>query len=641
MSALFFGSWDELGITIPNGRISGKFETTCPKCSPYRKNGNKLKKCLTVNLDTKYFKCHNDGCEQYGYIVNRGDRKEYLRPDPIQPKDIKNPISLNWVDYFSSRKIGVNTLMKLKVLSTPYKFPQNDFAESEAIAFPYYHNETLLFYKYRGINKEFSMSKAPQLIFWNINCILGSPKNTVKDVIICEGEIDVLSWVECGFERVVSVPNGATLSTNPTQYQYLDRTIAMFEKVGTIYISTDNDEAGQKLKEDLVRRLGREKCKIVKLPDNCKDANDVLKLENGAKLLKECFEKADWYPITGIKRFSDIESKFDNIRNGEIKYYKKLGWKPVDDLITFNNGNAVTLVSGAPNSAKSQFALEIAVRQSIIHGMKWAIFSNESGESEDVFTLIFKIFTGQRLSKNETWNIPLATDDLYLYTKSFMSNHFTIIDDVDLKTLTFSEFLEICEQLVKKYGVSGAIGDPFNNFTNAFNEHSPMMSDSLNTTLMEAKKFCKKYDLHLIIVPHPSSLSATNGMIKSAYSINGGAVWANKPDNVILLNRQAETADYHNGLGDDVEILVEKVKKNFAGRKGKALLKYHVATGRFGFEDDLGQIHFDNYESLMCVKDSQDEDFDPFNVPVLTKPISEQKPDLEDLSDDYFENTFN
>lgn len=641
--AIFLGSWDELGIQIPYGRVIGKFTTTCPKCSPYRKNGNKQKKCLTVNLDTKHFTCHNDGCEQYGYIVNRGDRKEYFKPEPIKLRDIENPIALSWVNYFLNRGISISTLTKIGVVTTLYKFPQNDFQESEAVAFPYYHNENLLFYKYRGINKEFSMSKAPQLIFWNINSILRSAKETVKDVIICEGEIDVLSWVEAGYERVISVPNGATLKGGSTQYQYLDRTIHVFDKVETIYISTDNDEAGLKLKEDLVRRLGREKCKIVELPKTCKDANDVLKLEKGKDKLIEYFESADWYPISGIKRLSgEVEKRFDEKRNGNVKSYKKLGWKPVDDLIKFNNGNALTLVSGAPNSAKSQYALEIAVRQSIVHGMKWAAFSNETGEAEDVYEVIFKIMTGMRISSAEKWDIPVAENDVYLYIKGFIKDHFIIIDDVDLDSLTFTEFLQIVSELVKKYGINGAIGDPFNNFTNAFTEHSKMMSESLNQTLSDAKKFCKKNDIHLILVPHPVGLGATGGMIRSAYSMNGGAAWYNKTDNICLLNRQKDTSDYKNGLGDDVELTIEKVKKNFAGRKGETILKYHLSTGRFGYENDLGQVHFDTYESLFAVRDSQtdaalDEFENAMNTPL---PQSMPKANFREMTEEEAESYF-
>jgi twinkle protein len=274
--------------------------------------------------------------------------KEYIRPEPIKLRDIENPIGLGWVDYFLNRGISINTLMKLKVITTTYKFPQNEFAESEAVVFPYYKDERLLFYKYRGLKKEFAMSKAPELIFWNIDSMIATRSNTVKDVIICEGEIDVLSWVEAGFERVISVPNGANLKASATTYPYIDNTITCFDNIETIYISTDSDEAGKKLKEDLCRRMGRDRCKIIELPEGCKDANDVLKLEKGKEKLVRAFENADWYPMDGVFTLSgDVEEEYDALMRGDVPSYKSLGWKPIDELVKFNNGDALTLISGA------------------------------------------------------------------------------------------------------------------------------------------------------------------------------------------------------------------------------------------------------------------------------------------------------
>lgn len=609
---LFFKTWDDFGVKVPNHITSGQFSTTCPICSHLRKPENRKKPCLTVNLDTLYFKCHNNGCEKYGYIRPTSGMKEYQRPEVIKPRDIENPIGLSWVDYFLKRGISINTLMKLKVITTAYKFPQNEFSESEAVVFPYYKDERLLFYKYRGLKKEFAMSKAPELIFWNIDSMITTRSQTVKDVIICEGEIDVLSWVEAGFERVISVPNGANLKASVTTYPYIDNTITYFDNIETIYISTDSDEAGKKLKEDLCRRMGRDRCKIIELPEGCKDANDVLKLEKGKERLVKAFENADWYPMDGVFTLSgDVEEEYEALMRGDVPSYKSLGWKPVDELVKFNNGDALTLVSGAPGSAKSQFALEIAVRQSIIHGMKWVLFSNESGSPAMIFQLLAKILTGMRGSDKENWDIPIMSKDVHLYIKGFIKSHFIIVDDVDLKSFKFSDFLELCEKQIKRHGISGVIADPFNNFENAFNEFDQTMAISLNATLTKAKKFCKSNNIHLIIVPHPAKLE---GAMKSSYQISGGSAWFNKPDSIIFLNRQADTADYKNGLGDDIEIVVDKIKKNFAGKKGTVTVKYHVATGRFGYEDDFGVVKFDNYQSLNALKASQ-SDIEPFIDP--------------------------
>lgn len=76
---------------------------------------------------------------------------------------------------------------------------------------------------------------------------------------ITEGELDAASFVTIGRRDVVSVPSGA--NSNLT---WLDRFIPThFEDKKTIYIAVDEDSAGLKLRDELLRRLGTERCRIV------------------------------------------------------------------------------------------------------------------------------------------------------------------------------------------------------------------------------------------------------------------------------------------------------------------------------------------------------------------------------------------
>ena len=81
-------------------------------------------------------------------------------------------------------------------------------------------------------------------------------------------------------------------------------------------LATDNDEPGQALAEELARRLGRERCLLLRWPQGqtstlqadgsrangyLKDANEVL-LNGGAEALLECVANAEPYPIRGLFR---------------------------------------------------------------------------------------------------------------------------------------------------------------------------------------------------------------------------------------------------------------------------------------------------------------------------------------------------
>ena len=90
--------------------------------------------------------------------------------------------------------------------------------------------------------------------------------------------MDVLALREAGISNAISVPNGATLNSN--NLDYLDNCIDYFDDKTRIILAVDQDEPGQMLQRELVRRLGAEVCYLIDFNGN-KDANDFL-LEHGA-----------------------------------------------------------------------------------------------------------------------------------------------------------------------------------------------------------------------------------------------------------------------------------------------------------------------------------------------------------------------
>jgi twinkle protein len=90
--------------------------------------------------------------------------------------------------------------------------------------------------------------------------------------------MDALSLVQAGFMNVVSVPDGAPASgSNPTdkKFSYLLSAEEHLMNAETIILCTDSDSAGKFLRDELSRRIGREKCFRITYPDGCKDMNDV------------------------------------------------------------------------------------------------------------------------------------------------------------------------------------------------------------------------------------------------------------------------------------------------------------------------------------------------------------------------------
>ena len=164
-----------------------------------------------------------------------------------------------WIKYLASRGIGTKYLKKFARLG-----------KSNTMMMPLTNGKKVVGIKYRTIDKKIFSERDSQsdyLLGWQL----------VKDfsyIIIVEGEIDLLSALEVGFESVVSLPFGAgNLKAIENQKDWL----SSFEK---IIIATDSDTQGKKSKDEIVKILSNVKSNKNKLFEVdlgiYKDFNEVL-----------------------------------------------------------------------------------------------------------------------------------------------------------------------------------------------------------------------------------------------------------------------------------------------------------------------------------------------------------------------------
>jgi len=122
----------------------------------------------------------------------------------------------------------------------------------------------------------------------------------LDEVVVCEGEIDALSWWTMGIPAV-SVPGGAG------DLQWIEIDWEWLEQFTTIYVSFDMDDAGQKPLPEIVERLGKERCRIVELPQ--KDFNDCLKGGITKEETQALLEGSAFCDIEEIKSAGDFNSE--------------------------------------------------------------------------------------------------------------------------------------------------------------------------------------------------------------------------------------------------------------------------------------------------------------------------------------------
>lgn len=582
-------TFEELGINT-NGRKYGTIKVICPKCNPTR--SNKGDKSLSVDLDKGLYNCHH--CDFKGSIYTK-PYKVYTKPEWKNNTELSVPL----VKWFEGRGINQSTLIKMKITEGLEFMPQEG-KEMNTIQFNYFHNGELLNVKYRTGNKRFKLVKDAELIPYNIDAIFGE-----KECIICEGEIDCLTYIQCGYENTISVPNGAG-----SNLEYLDRFIEThFEDKQTIYLATDTDKKGLELRAELIRRLGAEKCKIITYGDGCKDANELMmKIGAGFEAVRASVTNSKDVKVSGIFEVEDLQDELNSLYLDGLKRGDVIGLPCFDQFISWVTGR-VCIVTGIPSHGKSELLDEIIYRLNLNVRWKVAYFSPENHPKQWHIAKIISKITGKSFSKQ------YLSQEEYEQAREYMKDNYFFIDPEDSSDL--DDILDRAKFLVKRKGIKMLVIDPYNklehNIENGLNE-----TQYISKFLDRLTTFAKQNDVLLFLVAHPYKMKKENGKfeVPNLYSISGSAHFYNKADYGLSV--------YRNDEAGNVEVHIQKVKFKHLGNTGVALLQYNLVNGRY-IEFTGGQPDWDsnNHLNIKLFNDSMNEnniqpnlEFDDNDLPV-------------------------
>jgi len=519
--------FQELGI-YPKGNAV-KQKTICPKCSKDRKN--KSDKPLSIDLEKGLYNCHN--CGWKGNVKIK-EKKEF-----VKPVESKAQVGAKMLEYFKSRGISESTVANWKITQSLEYFGSAG-KKLTAINFNYYQDGDLINVKYRSGGKDFKLVSGAKLIFYGLDNIKNSDR-----IYIVEGEFDALSLHEAGIYSVVSVPNGA--SKGSQRLEYLDNCHEYFKDKKEIIIATDNDEAGLSLRNALARRFGQYRCKYIDFK-SFKDSNDVL-VSDGKEKLRELILEPLSFPLEGIL---DIDTIWDSVlsfnRDGVENY--SIGFA-ADELFKVAFGEW-TVVTGIPNSGKSDVIDQICVNMAMIHDHRIAMFAPESFPYEGHIRRL-----ANKINSTE------CDEELLNKSKSFIEDHFYFIK-IDIENITLKNILDRFRDLVFQKGINICVIDPFNML-----QHDEQYDLAyISKLLSKITQFCQQTNTHLFLVAHPRKMEAYNGTYKvpTPYDISGSSDFFNKAYNCITVYRKlGEKSQY----GSDMcEVYVQKVKRRENGSQG-------------------------------------------------------------------------
>jgi len=517
----------------------------CPECSHLRVK--KTDKCLEYFIETNTAYCWN--CNTTFFEYKPYEAKQYFIPEW---KNITN-LTDKAVKYFEGRMIKQETLNKMKVYSDSEFMPQFK-KKIEVICFPYFLDEKLINIKFRGSNKAFKLVSGAELIFWNIDCL----KNC-NEVIITEGEIDALSFINVGYDNTISVPNGANVNL-----EYLDNYIHLFDSIKIIYLATDQDTKGIELRDEFIRRFGAEKCKIISFKE-CKDANEYM-IKYSPTELKDTILNAKDCPVKGLIKANDIQVELRDYFENGIQKGKMINIPEIDKYITWETGR-LAVVTGVPGSGKSEFVDFIVSELNLIYGWKAGYFTPENYPLKYHYSKIFEKLIGKG------FNAKKANEVEYDMAFDYISNNFFWILNED--DLSLEKIIENAKFLIKTKGIKILVIDPYNKIEHQFDKNyteTQYISKFLDKLIM----FGKLNDILIFLVAHPRKMN--RGEIPTLYDISGSANFYNKSDYGFTIHR---VLNEDNIMTNEIHIHWQKIKFKHLGEQGISQLKYNYNNGRF------------------------------------------------------------
>lgn len=545
----------DFGIYIRPDVNTANVKTKCPKCGD--------KHSLSVSMLEGIWKCHKPKCEWTGTLHEKEEKSKYVKPQNHNTTALSDAA----VTWFKERGISQRVLNEMKVGFGEEFMPQTARKEN-TIQFNFYRNGELVNTKFRDGNKNFKLVSGAELIFYNLDGIKDQ-----NEIIIVEGEMDALAFIEAGINNVVSVPNGAGGKT--PNLIYLDNCSKYFEGDKKIYLAVDQDEAGFHLREALLNRLDSDRCVQVNFKD-CKDANEFLQ-KYGAIELADTIKNAKPFPLKGIVFASDLEEEFNDLYEHGLQAGKKISVQSIDDLVSYELGMQTT-ITGIPSHGKSYWLDFVLARLALLHGWKTCIFSPEHYPLKLHMARIAEKLIGKRFSGHERMNYEEKNMAL-----KFMSEYFPFIRPED-EGFSLDKILSLAKSLILRKGIQAIVIDPWNRI-----EHQLDKGESetayIGRQLDKITNFKQKYNVHVFLVAHPTKIKKMKDSmlyeVPTLYDIAGSANFFNKADAGLCVYR-----DFNE---KKVNVYVQKMKYRHIGQEGYVEFSFNEINGRFtptGFNED-------------------------------------------------------
>jgi len=246
----------------------------------------------------------------------------------------------------TDRKISLATAKKYGVKST-----LTSSGKIDKHYYPYYNGHELAGTKVRRQNKDFGWTgNAKEVGLFGENLF----KAGGKFITLTEGECDAMAAYELLGSKwpVVSVKSGAAGGIGDVK-----QNLEFLESFGAIVINFDNDKVGQEAARAVAKLFTPGKAKILNMPTDFKDANDMLR--NGKhSTYVSCFWDAKLYTPSGVMNLTDQFEAYKKLRT-ERKTAIPYPWHGLNKKLEGLRAGELVTLTGGTGLGKSSVTREL------------------------------------------------------------------------------------------------------------------------------------------------------------------------------------------------------------------------------------------------------------------------------------------
>lgn len=471
--------------------------------------------------------------------TTKKSKKRPEKPQCTKPKD-------SVAEWFLGRCIKQNAL-------EDYKVGQQE----NTIVFPFFSPEgELELVKYRDLDAEKDGGKKkiwsnndPQYHLFGWQVVVDNDRS----VVICEGEIDAMSWYSQGIPAI-SVPQGA--GGGEKQTAWIENDYERLQRFETIYVSMDMDKPGQEAIEPIISRLGIDRCRVVDLGPY-KDANEA---HCDGMVLRNYLNSAKTKDPQELKRLVDHHDEIMDEFESHAVTGIRLPWTKTHQTIRLRPAE-ISVWAGINSHGKS-VSLSHVVVDAVAQDVRCCIASMEMKPRKLGRKMYTQVVGSDRPARDEEQKIvEFLGDSVWLFEV--------------YGTAKAERIIEVFNYARKRYGIQLFVVDSLAKC--GYGEDDYNGQKAFVDALME---FAGKNNVHVLLVVHMRKRE-DEMKLPNKMDIKGTGAITDMVDNCFIWWRNKAKEEEGGKTITDADAVLNCVKQRDTGEEPCVGLYYHKPSCQF------------------------------------------------------------